>query len=163
MYCISLIKIYLYHDSHLRGWTQKCNRIQGSQNVPATDDFTGKKFIEHGFSNNFYVYVNCRYRVLLIYILLSITFTIAINRTLTNPPSSKYIQLLVTSRWELRTSTTQHFGLHLVLLYRCAKRSEWIVCSWRIRSRHIPKLGYPFTECKNKQGNRWRFNGFSVI
>ena len=120
-------------------------------------------FIEHGFSNNFYVYVNCRYHVLLIYIFLSITFTIAINRTLTNPPSSKYIQLLVTSRWELRTSTTQHFGLHLVLLYRCAKRSEWIVCSWRIRSRHIPKLGYPFTECKNKQGNRWRFNGFSVI
>jgi hypothetical protein len=25
------------------------------------------------------------------------------------------------------------------------------------------KLGYPFTERKNKQGNQWRFNGFSVI
>jgi hypothetical protein len=36
-------------------------------------------------------YVNCRYRVLLIYIFLSITFTIAINQTLTNPPFSKYI------------------------------------------------------------------------
>jgi hypothetical protein len=52
-------------------------------------------------------------------IFLSITFTIAINRTLTNPPFSKYIQLPVTSWWELQTSTTQHFGLHLVLLYRC--------------------------------------------
>jgi hypothetical protein len=72
--------------------------FQGSQNVPATDDFAvyfhifaGWEFIEHGFSNNFYVYVNCRYHVLLIYIFLSITFTIAINRTLTNPPFSKYI------------------------------------------------------------------------
>jgi hypothetical protein len=35
--------------------------------------------------------VNCRYHVLLIDIFLSITFTIAINRTLTNPPFSKYI------------------------------------------------------------------------
>ena len=76
---------------------------------------------------------------LLIYIFLSITFTIAINQTLTNPPFSKYIQHLVTSRWELRTSTTQHFGLHLVLLYRCAKRSEWSICSWRIRSRQHSK------------------------
>jgi hypothetical protein len=25
------------------------------------------------------------------------------------------------------------------------------------------KLGYPYTERKNKQGSRWRFNGFSVI
>ena len=45
---------------------------QGSQNVPATGDFAvyfhilaGKNFIKHVFSNNFYVYVNCRYRVLL--------------------------------------------------------------------------------------------------
>jgi hypothetical protein len=38
-----------------------------------------------------YVYVNCRYRVLLINIFLSITFTIAINRTLTNLPFIKYI------------------------------------------------------------------------
>ena len=45
----------------------------------------------------------------------------------------------MTSRWELRTSTTQHFGLHLVLLYRCTKRSEWSICSWRMRSRRIPK------------------------
>jgi hypothetical protein len=35
--------------------------------------------------------VNCHYRVLLIYIFLSITFTITISRTLTNPPFSKYI------------------------------------------------------------------------
>ena len=39
----------------------------------------------------FYVYVNCCYRILLIYIFLSITSTITINRTLTNPPFSKYI------------------------------------------------------------------------
>ena len=39
------------------------------------------------------------------------------------------------------TSTTQHFGLHLVLLYRCTKRSEWSICSWRMCSRHIPKAG----------------------
>jgi hypothetical protein len=44
-------------------------------------------------SNNFYVYVNCRYRVLQIYIFLSITFTIAINRTLTNPPFGSSIVL----------------------------------------------------------------------
>jgi hypothetical protein len=53
--------------------------------------FRRLKIIEHGFSNNFYVYVNCHYSVLLIYIFLSITFTTAINRTLTNPPFSKYI------------------------------------------------------------------------
>ena len=50
-----------------------------------------KNLSSMGFPTIFYVYVNCRYRVLLIYIFLLITFTIAINRTLTNPPFSKYI------------------------------------------------------------------------
>jgi hypothetical protein len=61
--------------------------MQGSQNVPATRDFAVYLKIYRAWVFQQFLCL-CE---LLIYIFLSITFTIAINQTLTNPPFSKYI------------------------------------------------------------------------
>ena len=75
-----------------------------------------KKCIEHGFSNNFYVYVNCRYRVLLIYIFLSITFTIAINRRNKRlcDPRFTFSSISESGKFRIITLPSPHVWLHAI-------------------------------------------------